>query len=117
MAGKSTSEWLYIIGVIIAVLAGLAAVTGWTNPWIWVLLVVIGIVVGLLNISEKESNDFLVASVALVVAGTVGFTALNTAVMGLGTLIDAIVKNIAVMVAPAAVITAVKAVHGLASKK
>jgi uncharacterized membrane protein YqaE (UPF0057 family) len=116
MAGKSMGEWLYLVAIVIAVLAGLAAYS-WTNMWVNVLLVVLGIVVGIMNVSEKEAKEFLIASIALIVAGTVGFIALNTAVSGLGTILDAIVKNIAIFVAPAAIITAVKAVHALASSK
>ncbi|MCX6816134.1 MAG: hypothetical protein NT120_04770 [Candidatus Aenigmarchaeota archaeon] len=117
MADKSAGEWLYLVSVVIAVLAGLAAGTGWANMWVPVLLVILGIVVGLINITEKETSAFLVASIALIVAGGVGFSSLNTAIAPLGTIIDSIVKNIAIFVAPAAVIAAVKAVHALASKK
>jgi hypothetical protein len=116
MAGKSVSEWLYWVSIVIAVLAGLAAFS-WSSTWVSVLLVVLGIVVGLLNISEKESNAFLVASIALIVASTAAFGSLDAVIKPVGTIIDAIVKNLAIFVAPAAIITAVKAVHGLASKK
>ena len=88
------------------------------------LLVVLGAVVGLLNISEKETTSFLVATVALIVAslganvaGTTGaFLPLNI-VPGLGTLVNAIVANIAIFDEPAAIIVAVKAIMNLASRK
>ncbi len=125
MAGKSAGEYAYLLSLVVAVLAGIAVAAGFgASSWIALLLVILGVVVGFLNISEKETNAFLVATIALIVAslgasvdGTSGiFSALNV-VPGLGTLINAIVANIAVFAAPAAIIIAVKAVHGLASKQ
>ena len=125
MKTGKTGEWAYLVSVVVAVLAGIAAAAGFgASSWVAVLLVVLGAVVGLLNISEKETTAFLVATIALVVAslganvaGTMGtFSPLNV-IPGLGTLINAIVANIAIFAAPAAVIVAVKAVMNLASKK
>jgi hypothetical protein len=125
MKSANAGEWAYLISVVIAVLAGIAAAAGFgASSWVAVLLVVLGAVVGLLNISEKETTSFLVATVALVVAslganlaGTAGtFTPLNV-IPGLGTLINAIVANIAIFAAPAAIIVAIKSIMNLASKK
>lgn len=117
MAGKSWGEYAYLLAIVIAVLAGIAAVFGASHAVIPLLLVILGIVVGFLNISEKEMSAFLIAAVALVVASTVGFGVLDGIIPNLGTLIDAIVSNIAVFAAPAAIISAVKTVHGVASRK
>ena len=119
-------EYAYLVSLIIAVLAGLAAAAGFgASPWIALLLVVLGVIVGFLNISEKETGAFLTATIALLVAslganplGTAGaFAVLDNAVPRLGTLINGILGNIAVFVAPAAIIIAVKAIHALASRK
>src|SRR3989338_6789199 len=125
MKNTKTGEWAYLVSVVIAVLAGIGAAAGFgASSWVAVLLVILGAVVGLLNISEKETTSFLVATIALIVAslgatvsGLAGaFSPLNV-VPGLGTLINAIVANIAIFAAPAAVIVAVKAVMNLASRK
>jgi len=125
MAGRSWGEYAYLLSLVVAVLAGIAAAAYWTSPWVAVLLVILGIIVGFLNISEKESGSFLVASIALLVAslganpsGSTGaFSALDTAIPRLGVLINAVLGNIAVFVAPAAVIMAVKVIHSMAAKK
>jgi hypothetical protein len=124
MAGKSPGEYAYYLALIVAVLAGIAATANATNYWVSVLLVVLGIIVGFLNISEKESGTFLMATIALLVAGFLGttgaFTPLNAQYLSgvpLGELITNILKNIAVFVAPAAVILAIKGIHGTALKK
>ena len=63
-------KWAFIIGLVIAVLAGL-----FFQPEgvIWVL-VVLGVIVGLLNVTAEETRGFLLASIAL----TISATALNT---------------------------------------
>ena len=116
MAGKGLGEWAYLISIVIAVLAGLAAPMA-TSAWVTVLLVVLGIVVGLLNITAKETQAFLIASIALIVASTAAFKSIDLVIMPLGTIIDAIVNNLAVFVAPAAIIVAIKAVASMASNK
>jgi inner membrane protein involved in colicin E2 resistance len=122
MNTAKAGEWAFLISVIIAVLAGLASpwvsVTT-TSSWAWVsvLLVILGIIVGLLNITEKETTAFLVASIALIVAGIAAFLILNNVIWPIGTIISSIVGYLAIFVAPAAVIVAVKAIAALASKK
>ncbi|MBI4163148.1 MAG: hypothetical protein HY513_05680 [Candidatus Aenigmarchaeota archaeon] len=113
MAGKGLGEWAYLISIVIAVLAGLATATGWSSAWVTLLLVILGVVVGLLNVTEKETQAFLIASIGLIVASTATFSVIPY----IGGVIQAIVENIAVFVAPAAVIVAVKAVASLASNK
>jgi hypothetical protein len=124
MKNENLGEWAYLVSVVIAVLAGIGAVAGFgSSSWVAVLLVALGVVVGFLNISEKETTSFLVATVALVVAslganvsGTAGAFLPLDVIPGLGQLINAVVANIALFAAPAAIIVAVKAILNLASK-
>jgi len=114
MAGK-LGQWAFIIGVAIAILIGLFAskLSGDTQGWLILLLVVLGLIVGLLNVSEKESTPFLVAAVALLLTGTAGDTlAIIPAVCSY---LSGVVKAIAVFVAPAAIVVALKAIKSLAS--
>lgn len=123
MANEKAGEYAFLVGVAVAALAAVAwwagalAAGSATLGWVQALLVVLGIVVGLLNISEKESQPFLLAVVALLVAGTASFAALNTAVANLGAFLDQVVRNLTVLVAPAAVILAVKSTWAMASGK
>ena len=49
---KQIGNYSFIIGVIVAVVLGLAAPQiGTAAAWLWSLLVVLGLVVGFLNIS------------------------------------------------------------------
>ncbi|MBU5537374.1 MAG: hypothetical protein QW818_02230 [Candidatus Aenigmatarchaeota archaeon] len=104
-------EWAFLVGVLLAIVLGLfpqalAATT------VTAVLVVLGIIVGLVNIVAKESHNFLLAAVALLVAGTAGYGVLP----GLGNYFAAILTNISTFVSPAAVIVALKAVYELARK-
>lgn len=95
--------WAFIIGLVLAVVAGIFFPSA---DWvIWVLLI-LGLIVGLLNISEKESGTFLLATIALIVVGNVfaPITALQ-----IGETLDDILNLVAAFMSPAAIIVAVKA--------
>ena len=119
MVDERLGAWAFLLGVIVAIIAGIAAVAAAANsPWIALLLVVLGLVVGFLNIEDKQVTGFLIAAIALMVLGaTSGSTVLgelNTIIAGLGTLVNAILINIAVFVAPAALVVALKEVVNIA---
>ena len=109
---KKIGHWSFIVGVALAVLAGLLQLT---NAYVALVLVVLGVLVGFLNITHREVTEFLVASIALLAAGSANLILLNTVVSPLGTVLHAVLTQIKVFVAPAAVIVALKAVHKLAT--
>ena len=114
-------EWLAVLGFIVAVLAGLAsgagALSATYGAWVAVLLVILGIVIGLTTITEKEVTSFLIATIALSVGAGGAFTALNTLVAPLGTVVTDVFRNVVVLIAPAAMIVGVKAIYSMASRK
>jgi len=115
---QKIGSYAFILGAIIAILAGIAAVAGALGnaaPWVGAVLVVIGIIIGFINIKEKEMTPFLVAAVALMVTSAIGWQYLNILEFPLGTLIQTILAYIGVFVAPAAVIVALSAVKKIAS--
>jgi len=74
-------RWAFIIGMIIAILAGFADI-----PYLTAILFVLGLIVGFLNVTEKESTSFLVAVIAMLVIGLSGlqlgkFTGLGVAIL------------------------------------
>ena len=123
MKTEKAGEYLALVSIIIAVLAGLAAgVPGFigsvTAGYIAVLLVILGIIVGLTTITEKEVTSFLITSIVFVVVGSAqAFGAIDLVAAPIGTVLDAIVANIAIFVSPAAIIVGFKAVYALASRK
>ena len=115
MRTSRLGELAFLAFVIIAILAGLATSAYPSGDYgiVTAVLVVLGVIVGLLNVSEKETTPFLVAAIALLAAGTVGFKPVPYA----GPVIDNILHFIGAFVAPAAVIVALKAVYVLGSRK
>ena len=95
--------WAFIVGLILAVIFGIVAPQ---TDWVIIVLIVLGIVVGFLNITAKEIILFLVATIALMVVGNV-FTPLT--VLGIGKFLGGILSLVATLMAPAAIIAAIKA--------
>ena len=103
-------HWAFMVGILIAVIAGL--VPAWQTATVVLVLVILGLIVGLLNITAKETVEFLVATIALVLIGTAGIQTLPA----LGGIVISILENIVAFVSPAALIVALKAVYELARK-
>ena len=108
----SIGSWAFILGVLIAIIAGLAAgsldIT--TQGYLGVVLVVLGLVVGLLNIGAKEVTDFLIAAIALVAVGAANLGSIPM----IGAYLASMVLFIAAFVAPAALVVALKAIYSIA---
>ena len=103
--------WAFIVGLAIAVVVGIMAALGIANAIMWVIimiLIILGLVVGFLNITAKEILLFLVATIALMVAGGV-FAPLATPGINIGNILDNILALVATLMAPAAIVAAIKA--------
>ncbi len=95
----------FIIGLIICVVCGF--VSDWSqNTGIIIALVILGLIVGFLNITAKEITLFLVATIALIVTGN-AFSSLT--VLGIGEYLNRMLGLVGTLMAPAAVIAAIKA--------
>ena len=105
-------HWAFLIGAAIAILGGLF--TGVIDDVVLLTsLFVLGVIVGLLNVTIKETTGFLVASIALILAGVVNLGLIPV----IGVYIRAMLSNIVVFVVPAAVIVALRAIWVLAKEK
>ncbi|MEM5869625.1 MAG: hypothetical protein QXR09_00430 [Candidatus Aenigmatarchaeota archaeon] len=107
---RNVGEYAFLLGIGLAVVAGLLMQTG---GWISVLLVLLGLVVGLMNITSKETISFLLAAVALLIVGSAGLEKIPI----FGVYLEPIIANIQAFVAPAVVVVALKTIFDLAKKK
>ncbi len=57
-------KWAFIVGLVIAVLAGI----GFNQPWFTWALAVLGLIVGFLNVTSGETQGFLLAAIALMLS-------------------------------------------------
>jgi hypothetical protein len=95
--------WAFIIGLIVAVVAGILMPQ---NQIIIIVLIILGLIIGFLNITAKEMLLFLVATIALIVVGNV-FAPLKT--LMIGAILGSMLSYVATLMAPAAIVAAIKA--------
>jgi len=103
---SSLGGWAFLVGVLLAVIFAFFDVA--SLAWI---IVVLGLIIGLLNISEKETQKFLMAGVVLVIVGALAGS-MFASVMYL----TDIFNNLVALFAPAVVVVALKSVFELARK-
>jgi len=111
--------WAFLIGVVMAVALGLSQkflAFSPTSSIPYAILVVLGIVIGFLNVGDKDSRTFLLASLSIVIVGGLGNSTLifisNIAPI-LGFLSE-IMKALLVLFIPATIIVALKTVFSIA---
>jgi hypothetical protein len=110
MVDKKTGHYAFLVAIVLAVIAAL--VPALQVNWVMWALIILGLIVGFLNITAKETTEFLVAAIALMLVGTAGLGAVPTA----GEIITSILRNLITVVAPAALIVALKAIYELAEE-
>lgn len=118
---KRVGHYAFLVGILLALVLALfsTALSSNVTSVMMLGLVLIGVLVGFLNISAKEVTEFLVAAIALIVMASVSQTlvVIDMYIAGLGTLMQSILSFIAVFVAPAALIVAIKAIIKLAEEE
>jgi hypothetical protein len=107
MNRETIGKWAFIVGLVIAVLAGLLFQP---EGAIWVLAI-LGVVVGILNVTAEETRGFLLASIAL----TLSATALNTLPI-IGTALSLVLPFVVAFVAGATIVVALKELFQTARK-
>ena len=117
---EDIGKWAFLIGVLLALIVGIGAGAGqaWaSNPWLALIIVVLGLVIGFMNVTVRETQPFLVASLVVILAyGAANLMAIETLIPYLGSVLNEAVKYIAMLVAPAALIVALRAVYGFAAE-
>ncbi|MEK6869271.1 MAG: hypothetical protein AABX74_03525 [Nanoarchaeota archaeon] len=106
--------WAFLLGALVAVIMAVGSTMqqAWaSNAWLVFALVVLGLVIGVANIKKLEPNALLMPAIALLVAKTANLSAINTLIPFVGTFLEAAVSNAITLVAPAAVIVALKSVY------
>ena len=104
------AHYVFFVGLLVAIIAGLFRDI--LSPQVLVTtLVILGVIVGLFNLTAKETVPFLVAAIALMLAGIVNLGLIPFA----GPWLRQALSNIVVFVVPGAIIVGLKAVWKLAS--
>lgn len=109
---EKVGSWAFIIGVVIAVVAGF-------RPASHVLtstLIALGLIVGFVNITSHETEKYLLAAVSLVVVTKFGGDYVGE-IQVVGTVLKNVLGAIQTFVTPATIIVALKAIYSLAQEK
>ena len=103
--------WAFLIGIVVAVTLGVfsAQVNSSTKTIVLWLLILLGILIGVLNITNKESKNFLFASLALVIVSYFGGTVLNIIPV-----LGSVLGSLLVLFVPTTIIVALKLVFEMA---
>ncbi len=103
---KMVGKWSFIGGLVLAVLA--AFLTGYATT-VALLLFLLGFFVGFLNITERDSNKFLLGAIALLLGGVASLNAVSI-FGGFSTYLAAIFTNFIAFVGAAALVVAIKVI-------
>ena len=105
------AHYAFFVGLLIAIVAGFFRDV--VGPEVLVTtLVILGMLVGLFNLTAKETVPFLVAAIALMLAGIVNLGLIP----GVGLYLRSILSNIVVFVVPGAILVGMKTIWKLASE-
>ncbi len=107
---QKIGTWSFIIGIVIAVAAGLWDI----SPVIVSILIILGLIVGFLNVTGKETTPFLLATVSLVIVAAVGQNTLSHVEI-IGPRLQHILLTFITFIIPSTIIVACKAIYSLAS--
>lgn len=127
MEMEKMARWAFVAVVVIAIVMGLVVgamanngtnVTD-ANAYLTLILVILGIVVGLISVTAKDVTPFLIAAIALIVAGMSNVWILlhNGTLNLLYYWATEIVDYIVAFAAPAAVIIAVRSLLAMEKAK
>jgi len=134
MEMEEIARWAYIAFLVIAIVMGLAigymaysAEYHFSDPdvqnyngWVTIIMLILGIIIGVTSITSEEVTPFLIATIALLVAGIGDVWSPLMWVEALEVLYylaSTITSYIVAFAAPAAVIIAIKAVLAMTKEK
>jgi len=119
---KKIGEYSFIIGVVLAIILGLAtgssvirAALAGTEVWLTSILVILGLIVGFINVTGKDTKDFLlIATILVVVSFAGGSTQELAGVAIIGPYVAGVFSQIMAFVVPATVVVGLKEIYYLA---
>lgn len=127
MDTEKIARWAFAAFIIIAIIMGLVVGfmsynndpnEGSVRAYVVLILLILGVIVGLVSVTVKEVMPFLVAAIALIVAGLTNvWEPLSTVHPLLSAWATAILSFIIAFAAPAAVIVAIKAIVVITREK
>jgi len=94
-------KWAFILGLVLAVVAGILFEA---EEWVFWVLAVLGVIVGLINVTRADTQGFLLAAIGFLLSAT----ALNLVPI-VGETLSQVLEYVAAFVAGATIVVALKA--------
>ena len=113
---QKIGHYSFIGGVIIAVVLGLVPATtlGTATAWLASLLVVLGLIVGFINVTGKETKEFMMVATVLIIASFAGGASDTLGgVQVIGSYLQGIFVSVLLFVVPATVVVGLKEIWSL----
>ena len=113
---EKIGRYSFIGGVVIAVVLGLvpASTLGTAAGWLASLLVVLGLIVGFLNVTGKETKEFMMVATVLIIAAFAGNASSTLGgVQFVGQYLQGIFTSVLTFVVPATVVVGLKDIWSL----
>lgn len=101
-------SWAFVVGVLVSLIAGVITL----NAGVTSFLIILGLVVGFLNVQRKETMNFILASVSLVIIGSFG-GALISKISVIGPTLGRIFSALVIFIIPAAIVVILKSVFSI----
>lgn len=111
------AHYTFFVGILIAIVVGIFYKL-FDSATLVTTFVLLGFFVGIFNLTAKETTPFLIAAIALMLAGIVNLDLFNLYGLWpqLGPVLRRILSNIVVFVVPGAIILGMKTIWKLASE-
>tara|TARA_Y100000034_G_scaffold136768_1_gene215577 strand:- start:14697 stop:15047 length:351 start_codon:yes stop_codon:yes gene_type:complete len=108
---KKIGYYSFVVGSIIALILGLAASQlGELKVWLVSLLVVLGLIVGFLNITGKETKDYMMTALVLVLVAKFGGIDILGQVHTIGPYLVGVFESLIAFIVPALVVVGLRAI-------
>jgi hypothetical protein len=113
---KKIGEISFVLGVVLAVIIGLlGSYLEQMGAWIISLLIVLGLIVGFVNVTRKQTKDFVLMAVALVLVSYAGgASGTLTGIVYMGDYLAGVFNALMAFVVPAVVVVILKEIYALA---
>ena len=104
----NVGKWSFVVGLMLAILAG-----SLTIPYLPYVMIGLGLIVGFLNITKKEIQTYLIATIAMLVIGMAILITLENLDQTFADWLGKILTNFIVFVSASGLVVAIKSVVAL----
>ena len=121
---NSLGAWAFLLGVVLAIVVGLStssflslsSITRFSAQ-IYGILVIIGLVIGFLNVTNRDSQTFMISGAILVIVSRFGMESVTGSLIGIGIgdVVTSIFGALLALFVPATIVVALKTLFSISN--